>query len=203
MSEDADPEDAQTRKRKRAPRKATAQYLENAAAHYLGRFATSKAHLREIMLQKVRRSHQHHGTDLGEGAGFIDVIISKFERLGFLDDAAFAAMRARSLHARGTPVRGIRFKLQQKGVAEEYIDAALVHLESEVRTPHLDLAAAVRLARRRRLGPYRSDDNEVRSERKEKDLATLARAGFSYDVARQVIDAPDVDELELAAAGDQ
>lgn len=202
MSDEADPEGTSAPKRKRAPRKATAQYLENAAAHYLGRFATSKAHLREVMMQKVRRSHQHHGTELSEGAGFIDAVIIKFEGLGYLDDAAYAAMRARALHARGTPVRGIRFKLQQKGVAEDDIDAALLHLEQETRAPDLDLAAAVRLARRRRIGPYRSDDRDVRRERAEKDLATLARAGFSYDVARQVIDAADVDELELAAAGD-
>lgn len=202
MSDEADPEGTSAPKRKRAPRKATAQYLENAAAYYLGRFATSKAHLREVMMQKVRRSHQHHGTDLGEGAGFIDAVIAKFERLGYLDDAAYAAMRARGLHARGTPVRGIRFKLQQKGVADDDIDAALLHLEAEERTPNLDLAAAVRLARRRRLGPYRSGDAEIRRERSEKDLATLARAGFSYDIARQVMDAPDVDELELIVAGD-
>ena len=73
-------------------------------------------------------------------------------------------------------------------------------LEAEVEVENLDLAAAFKLARKRRLGPFREPDSEVRAERREKDLATLARAGFSYDVAQQVIDAPSVEELELVVA---
>ena len=82
MDDEFNESDKKPKKRK-GPRKATAKYLENSAAHYLGRFATSKSHLRQIMMQKVRRSEMHHGTDPTEGAGFIDVIIEKFERLGF------------------------------------------------------------------------------------------------------------------------
>ena len=48
------------------------------------------------------------------------------------------------------------------------------------------LAAARRTARRRRLGPWRGEDQ--RAARREKDLAALARAGFSYSVAKTVID---------------
>ena len=186
-------------KKRRGPRKATAKYLENSAAHYLGRFATSKAHLRRVMMQKVKRSEMHHGTDPDEGARFIEVIIEKFERLGFLDDSAYAAMRARGLHAKGTPVKGVRFKLMQKGLSEDDIDAALLQLEDEVETPNLDLAAAIRLARRRRFGPYRTDQSK-NEDRRNKDMSAMARAGFSYDIVAQVLDAPSVDELELQLA---
>ena len=62
------------------------------------------------------------------------------------------------------------------------------------------MAAAFKLARKRRLGPFREPDSDARAERREKDLATLARAGFSFDVAQQVIDAPSVEELELVVA---
>lgn len=195
----SDDETDKTPKRRRGPKKATAKYLENSAAHYLGRFATSRAHLRQLMMQKVKRSADHHGTDPAEGEKFVDDIIAKFERYGFLDDKAYAEMRARSLHAKGTPVRGIRYKLMQKGLEEEYIDAALDHLADEERAANLDLAAALTLARRRRIGPYRTDDKEARGERREKDMAILARAGFSYDVVCQVLDADSVEELELAA----
>ncbi len=106
-------------------------------------------------------------------------------------------------HARCTqkgPLRGIRFKLAQKGVDNDVIEAALLFLEEEEQTENLDLAAAVRLARRRRLGPYRSEDADVRSERREKDMAVLARAGFAYDVVKDVIDASSIEELELTVA---
>jgi len=195
MDDEFNESDKKPKKRK-GPRKATAKYLENSAAHYLGRFATSKSHLRQIMMQKVRRSEMHHGTDPTEGTGFIDVIIEKFERLGFLDDPAYAAMRARGLYTKGTPVKGIRFKLMQKGLSDDDIDAALLQLEDEVETPNLDLAAAIRLARRRRFGPYRSDQSK-NEERRDKDMSAMARAGFSYDIVAQVLDAPSIDELEL------
>ena len=49
-------------------------------------------------------------------------------------------------------------------------------------------------ARKRRLGPYRLD--EKRKERRNRDLASLARAGFRYDDAKNVIDAVSVVALE-------
>ncbi|MEQ8319970.1 MAG: regulatory protein RecX [Rhodospirillales bacterium] len=198
----SDDDEKKSPKRRRGPRKATASYLENSAAHYLGRFATSTAHLRQLMMQKVQRSVMHHGTDADEGAKFVETIIEKFERLGFLNDQTYGEMRARSLHAKGTPVRGIRYKLQQKGLSEDVIDSALAALADEVEVRDLDLSAALRLAQRRRLGPYLSDEREVRDARREKDMAVMARAGFSYDVVCQVLDADSIEELELAASPD-
>ncbi|MHA1114431.1 MAG: regulatory protein RecX, partial [Alphaproteobacteria bacterium] len=57
-----------------------------------------------------------------------------------------------------------------------------------------DLAAAIAYARRRRLGPWRVA--AARAERRERDLAALARAGFNYDLARRVVDAPDTAAAE-------
>ena len=52
------------------------------------------------------------------------------------------------------------------------------------------------------MGPFRPA--EARKESREKDLAALARAGFSYDTALDVIDAESVEELEerLISHGD-
>ena len=58
--------------------------------------------------------------------------------------------------------------------------------------PNADLVAAVNFARRRRLGPYASGD---RGERRLKDMAALARAGFSSAIARRVVDAEDIETL--------
>lgn len=183
-------------KKKRGPRKVSPSYLENSAAHYLGRFASSSANLRRVMMQKIHRSASQHGTDVEEAEKWLNTVIEKFERLGYLDDTAFAQMRARGLHARGTPLKGIRFKLKQQGVGDDDIDAALTHLEAENETRDLDWDAAVKLARRRRLGPYRTDDPAMRKERREKDMGALARAGFGYDIAQRIIDTDTIEELE-------
>jgi regulatory protein len=63
-----------------------------------------------------------------------------------------------------------------------------------------ELAAACALVRRRRLGPYRAPGKRV--DCRQKDLASLARAGFSLALARRVLKAPDIEALEQLARGE-
>lgn len=183
--------------RRRRPRKATPQSLQNAALHYLERYASSAENLRRVLLRRVERSAREHGTDREEGARQVDAIIGRFCDSGLLDDDTYAAARTRTLARRGGSPRAIRAKLAQKGVPGDAIDSALAELAEETGDP--ELAAAATLARRRRLGPYRPA--EARGGQRERDLAALARAGFSYDVARTVVDAADAEALERIAAG--
>lgn len=172
--------------RRSAPRKATPKYLENAALYYLERFATSAENLRRVLMRKVDKSVRAHGTDRDEGAAAIAGIVERFIRSGLLDDAAYARARVASLRRRGDGARTIHAKLRAKGVAKAEIDAALAGHAEDEGGEGAEMAAAARLARRRKLGPYR--DPAARADRRERDLAALARAGFSYDVARTVID---------------
>jgi regulatory protein len=82
----------------------------------------------------------------------------------------------------------------EKGLSEDDITYALDALEEETQSENLERDAAIALARRRRLGPWRLP--EKREDMKEKDLAAMARAGFSYDLARDVIEAESIEELE-------
>ena len=186
-------------RRRRAPRKATETSLTNAALFYLQRFASSSENLRRMLLRRVARSARHHGTDPAEGAALVDAIVARFEQNGLLDDQTYAEARARSLHRRGASTRMIRAGLRQKGVADDAIDRALAALAEDTEDP--ELAAAVALARRRRLGPHRPAAQ--RESHRERDLATLARAGFSYDIARRVIEAETVADLDAMLSGEE
>ncbi len=177
---------------KKAPRKATATYLRNAALFYLDRYASSTANLRRILMAKVERSARAHDTDRAEGAADVDALLADFARDGVLDDARYAAGRARALFRRGASARAIRARLAAKGVAREHIDPAIAALRDETDEP--DMTAALTFARRRRLGPYRPQS--ARADRRARDLASLGRQGFAYDVARRIIDAEDVASLE-------
>jgi regulatory protein len=182
-------------RRGRLPRQATAAHLENAALHYLERFSSSSANLRRVLLRKVARSARVHGTDPAEGAGLVEAIIARYLQSGLLDDAAYAAQKAASLRRRGTSLYGLRGKLAVKGVDAELIGATLERLDAEGRSG--DLAAACALVRRRRLGPYRPQG--AQAEHRRKDLAALARAGFSLDIARRVLAARDAEAAEALA----
>lgn len=180
---------------RRSPRRATASHLENAALHYLERFSSSSANLRRVLLRKVARSARAHGTDPAEGARLVEAIIARYLQSGLLDDAAYAAQKATSLRRRGASSYGIRGKLAAKGVEAGLIDAALETLDDQAEAG--DLAAACALVRRRRLGPYRPV--EGRAAYRRKDLAALARAGFSLDVARRVLAVSDAQAAEALA----
>ncbi|MEO3435392.1 regulatory protein RecX [Inquilinus sp. CAU 1745] len=173
------------------PRKATARYLQNAALYYLQRYATSAANLRRVLMGKVDRSARAHGTNAEEGARLVDGLIERYREVGLLDDAVYAAGRTRSLNRRGDSPRLIRAKLARKGVTGEDVDRALAELAEDVGDP--TRVAAVALAKRRRLGPFRPP--YARAAFRNKDMAAMARAGFPYQVAREVIDAESADDL--------
>lgn len=175
----------------KVPSKLTPSYLENAALHYLERFASSSANLRRVLMRKADRSLAHWGGERAEAAGQVDAVIAKLAGLGYLDDAAYAALKTRSLHRQGKGTRIIRAALAAKGVDGELADSALATLAEEV--PEPDLGAAIRLARKRRLGPFRLQNS---SGMRQKDLAALARAGFPFDICRRVIEAASPEALD-------
>jgi len=181
-----DVDDWETRERKK-PRKVSPRSLENAALHYLRRYAATTTQLRRVLIRRVDASLRVHGGDRREALSWIDALIEKLVRNGLLSDGAFAEMKARSLRASGRSARVIAEKLRLKGVPEELIQQKLGEAVEELSE---DEAAHI-WARKRRLGPYRRIP-ETRAENRERDLAALARAGFSWAVAKRVIDA-DVD----------
>lgn len=187
--------DGGPRKKRRKPKPATAARLEKAALAHIDRYATSAANLRNVLMRRVERSVRLHDTDRSEAAEWVDAIIAKLLERRLLDDTAYARGRANSLHRSGASRRKIAGMLQQKGLGRDDIEAALAALDAAY--GNTDMVAAYNYARRRRLGPYRLP--EAREERRERDLAALARAGFGYDTARRVVDAGSVEDLEAMA----
>jgi regulatory protein len=118
--------------------------------------------------------------------------VEEHKRSGALNDAAFAETKLHSLRRAGRSARRITQHLAHKGVKGEVIEAALAEDEEGA-----ERKAALALARRRGLGPYRkggaSEDRAVRA----KEMASMARAGFSFDIIKKVLGAgpDDLDEF--------
>lgn len=191
MAEEQKNSGRKKRASKRSPRKITPQSLRNAALFYLQRYATSAENLRRVLIRRVERAAHVHGSDIVEGTEIVSKIITRYREVGLLNDLVYAETQAKTLFRRGTSSRAIRVRLHTKGVGREEIERALALLDLEV--TEIDLVAAVILSRRRRLGPWRLED---RLNHRKRDLAILARRGFSYTVAKQVIDAKNIKDLE-------
>lgn len=166
------------------PKKVTAGYLERAALHYLGRFSSSEKNLIDVLRRKIRRRNPDSSAPTDEQMQWVHDVVKKCRRYGYVDDDRYARQRAETLIARGKPARMIDMDLRQKGIADE-IRAIVINALSEKSEVDLDVRAAAAYVRRRRFGPYRRPN--APPEKAEKELAALARAGFSYEISRRML----------------
>lgn len=174
----------------KSPRRISEGYLARVTAHYLERYASSRANLRRLLLRRVHRSAAFHEVDPEPWVALVDAELDRLEGLGFVNDAAYARDKAMALHRRGSGVRKIRMTLQQKGIASDIVDDVLDELRED---GDPDWRAACTYARKRSLGPWRRVPGD--EDRRRKELGRLARAGFGFDVARRIVDASSIEEL--------
>jgi regulatory protein len=139
----------------------------------VGKYATTRAKLCAYLSRKLRERGWSEETEPD-----LDALANRFTELGYVDDAAYALAKARSLGARGYGKRRIAQKLSIDGVDEEDGTAAraLAHSAS--------LEAALIFARRRRIGPF-APSSPDRSQR-EKWIAAMVRAGHDYGLSRAI-----------------
>lgn len=180
-------------------RKLTAKRIENIALHYLGRYASTEAHLARILENRVGK-HAYKGGDVPHETGdWIRAVVQKAVRLELVDDRAYARGRLASLRLKGFGKRRIRADLRHKGVPPEIIDEAMTE---EGADDEDEFGAALRFARRRRLGPYRLEGtrNIDPAKIQQRALGALARAGFDYAVAKRILEL-DLEEAEALMYG--
>lgn len=149
--------------------------LRDLALHYVGRYATSRAKLAAYLTRKIRE----RGWDEGAAGPDVDAMIEDFNRLGYVDDVAFAASRARSLTARGFGTRRVNEDLRAKGITET--DASEARKESE----KARWQSAERFARRKRIGPFATE--QATPELQHKQFQAFLRAGHSFDIAKAFV----------------
>lgn len=158
------------RKERRPPKRPSATYFENVALWYLQKYAATEVLLRRALERRVFKA-KHHYDDLDFDAieGWIVAVIEKMRRLGFVDDAVYEENKIRTLRRQGGSKRKIEQKLMEKGLK--------VTLPTD---EEAELEAAIAYVRRRRLGHWRT---RVVENAEEKDLGSLARAGFNRQIS--------------------
>jgi recX family len=162
-------------------RKITPQRLKNIALYYLKRFESSVANLRSVLQRRVNDyAYQNKEFDRGEAYQWIEDILADFQRYGYLNDRRYAEIKIKDYMSAGKSVRYIKGKMREKGIDEEILSALLEDQEYD------EFEAALKLAKKKHIGPFRTDE-EARFENRQKDMGTLVRAGFSYDVVRRVV----------------
>ena len=173
----------------------TALSLANAAAEYLAKFSASKASLKRVLHNRLRRAAMRIPDFAADNAAQetmkreIDNIITRHKNSGMLNDEAYAETKVNSLRRAGRSRRFIEQKLGQNGVKGDVVRGAIQKSDDGRQTTDYsdaELEAATTYARKRRLGTFRTA-KPTDDDRAKKDLSALARVGFSLDIARRAL----------------
>ena len=165
--------------------------LNELALAYVGRFATTRAKLRTYLHRKLRE----RGWD-GEAAADVDRLAELFAAQGYVDDTAYALSKSRSLTSRGYGLRRVEQTLRTAGVEDADAASARQYAKEDC------VAAALRFAERRRLGPFASAVPDRHG--RERAIGAIIRAGHPFGLARKILDlAPGETVDRLALAGDE
>lgn len=151
-------------------RPVTRESLQEAALRYLERRGASRKQLERALQRKVLRAE----VDADEGRQWIALALEFCDEHGYLNDERFAEDKAKAMRRRGSSTRKIRAKLSENGIAGEVLSETLAAEDDAA-----ELEAARRYAQRRRF------DGDA--EKFDKQLASMARAGFGYAIAKRVL----------------
>jgi len=169
---------------RRAPTPLDEERLRELALRYVGKYATTRAKLRDYLTHKIRERGWASG-----GEPDLDALAARFAELGLIDDAAFALAKSRSLSARGYGKRRLADQLRRAGVEDADGADASAHAEDEA------VESALRLARRRRIGPFA--DAPVDPPQREKWIAAMVRAGHGFTLANAISRLEPGQEIDL------
>lgn len=163
--------------------------LEELALGYAARYATSGARLAAYLRRKLRERGW-----AGDDEPPVQAVVARLEAAGYVDDRAFARIKAGGLLRRGYGARRIDQALGAAGIAEPLRFEVTGDVSEQRR-------AALALARKRRFGPFHP--GALDRPGRERQLAAILRAGHTLDSARRIVDAESEAALESWAQADE
>ena len=146
------------------------------AVYYLSRYSSSKKNLEYILKKKIRRLTEEKKIRY-ELYQEINHIISKLEQLKLLNDEIFVESKINSLLMQAKSKNYIKQYLIRKGVSGEVADEQISLFYEK--NQNLEKENAFKFAKKRNLINDKKDY--------EKKLAKMARAGFSYEISKEIL----------------
>lgn len=189
-------------RKERAKPPLTETKLRDLALHYAARFASTGARLEGYLQRKIRERGLAEDADGRTREVDVPALVARLVELGYVDDDAYARMRARDLGARGYGGRRVEESLRHAGVGEGLRRA---HAPGEADSRR----AAALMARKKRLGPFAAQaeglDPLAARKAHEKAVAAMLRAGHQYDHVKHILAATSVEDVEnwVAEAADE
>jgi|TARA_B100001094_G_scaffold329705_1_gene393055 regulatory protein len=156
--------------------------LKDLAYSYLEKYNPSKQQLKVYLLKKYLTKIK--GTkSKQEVTLIIDEIVTNLEKNRIINDELYSDSKARMFLRRGYSLNKINQSLRNKGIESKYIKQSIDKIKEDEIEP--DFVSALKLCKRRRIGPLRPEAN--RELFYKKDMGILARGGFSFDLSKRIL----------------
>ena len=146
------------------------------AIYYLSKYSSSKKNLEFILKKKIRRLSDEKKIRF-QLYNEIQIIIEKLEKLNLINDQVFVESKIQSLQYQAKSKNYIKQYLLQKGINKTLIEKQISLFYKN--NKNLEKENAFKFAKKRNL--LDSDQDY------QKKLSKMARAGFSYDIAKEIL----------------
>tara|TARA_B100001115_G_scaffold21059_1_gene15282 strand:- start:247 stop:810 length:564 start_codon:yes stop_codon:yes gene_type:complete len=163
--------------------KVTVEEMRNFAFAYVEKYAPSKQQLKTYLLKKYLKISVPN-VKKQDVNNLIDIVLSDLEKNRFINDKFYSHSKAKSMIQRGSSINKIRNYLIGKGISEEFIKETVNKIKDD--NSDQDFFSAIKICKKKRIGPARVEDN--RSLFYRKDISLLARNGFNFETSKKVMD---------------
>ena len=170
----------------------TVDEMRNFAFAYVEKYAPSKQQLKTYLLKKYMKvsATDSRKKDIHK---LIDIVLSDLEKNKFINDLFYSESKAKSMVQRGSSINKIRNYLIGKGINNNFIKETVNKIKEN--NSEQDFFSAIKICKKKRIGPARTDDN--RSLFYKKDISLLARNGFDFVTSKKVMDIEKDEYLKI------
>ena len=170
----------------------TVEEMRNFAHAYVEKYAPSKQQLKTYLLKKYLKTSSIK-VKKQDVTNLIDIVLSDLEKNKFINDKFYSESKAKSMIQRGNSINKIRSYLIGKGIDNEFIKDTVDRINYE--NSDQDFFSAIKICKKKRIGPARTDDNRPLFYKK--DISLLARNGFDFEISKKVMDLDKNDYLKI------
>ena len=170
----------------------TVEEMRNFAFAYIEKYAPSKQQLKTYLLKKYLKTSVPN-VKKQDVTNLIDIVLVDLEKSKFISDKFYSESKAKSMIQRGSSINKIRSYLFGKGINNEFIKETVDKIRDE--NSDQDFFSAIKLCKKKRIGPARAEDNRPLFYKK--DISLLARNGFDFENSKKVMDIEKEDYLKI------
>ena len=170
----------------------TVDEMRNFAFAYVEKYAPSKQQLKTYLLKKYLKTSVPN-VKKQDVTNLIDIVLSDLENSKFINDKFYSESKAKSMIQRGSSINKIRNYLLAKGISSEFIKETVEKINDK--NSDQDFFSAIKLCKKKRIGPARAEDNRTLFYKK--DISLLARNGFDFETSKKVMDIDKDDFLRI------